>query len=43
MSKVQVANMLSKADTDGSGTVDYKEFLEYNAAEATKENFDVKN
>ncbi|XP_003382642.1 PREDICTED: calmodulin-like [Amphimedon queenslandica] len=40
MSKVQVANMLSAADTDGSGTLNYEEYLQYNAKEATKENFD---
>lgn len=43
MSKMQVADMLSKADTDGSGTIDYEEFIAYNQLSATKESFDVSN
>lgn len=35
--------MLSKADTDGSGTIDYEEFIAYNQLSATKESFDVSN
>lgn len=41
MSKLQIANMMGKYDTDKSGTIDFDEFLAYNEIEASKEKFDV--
>ena len=41
MSDLQIANLMGKVDTDGSGTIDFDEFCAYKEAAASRDVFEV--